>query len=201
MSGPRPGHVWVSDTPTATFSSGAIKGPSRLSSMVGNSFHIANTLRHSLELPTSLLQASFKSKLPRRDLSLTLEWPTWSSSQALHWWSLCVRYSWGFVPLDGLGCPGITKVVVDPGKFVLPSPLWGFDSGNRTIFWWPFRVDYGWKRPGSLWAPQRRRRHPLWVPELREEILCPCVSHIDLLPILVQDLFLFRVGPNPRFEY
>jgi hypothetical protein len=30
-------------------------------------------LRHSLELPTSLLQASFKFKLHRRDLSLTLE--------------------------------------------------------------------------------------------------------------------------------
>jgi hypothetical protein len=36
----------------------------------------------------------------------------------------------GFVPLDGLGSPGVTKVVVDPRKFVLPSPLWGFDSGN-----------------------------------------------------------------------
>jgi hypothetical protein len=30
-------------------------------------------LRHSLDLPTSLLKASFKSKLPRRYLSLTLE--------------------------------------------------------------------------------------------------------------------------------
>jgi hypothetical protein len=27
-----------------------------------------------------------------------------------------------------------------------------------------------------------------------------CVSHIDLLPVLVPDLFLFRVRPNPRFE-
>jgi hypothetical protein len=41
----------------------------------------------------------------------------------------------------------------------------------------------------------------LWVAELREEILYPCVSHIDLLLVLVQDLFLFRVRPNPRFEY
>jgi hypothetical protein len=30
-------------------------------------------LRHSLELPTSLLEASFKSKLHRIDLSFTLE--------------------------------------------------------------------------------------------------------------------------------
>jgi hypothetical protein len=104
----------------------AIKGHPRLSSTVVHSFHIANTLRHSLELTTSLLQASFKSKLPMRDLRLTFEWPTRSSSQALHWRSLCVRYSWGFILLYGLGCPGVTKVVVDPKKFVLPSPLWGF---------------------------------------------------------------------------
>jgi hypothetical protein len=130
MSDPRPGHVRVSDTPTARFSLGAIKGLPHLSSTVDHSFYIANTLRRSLELPTSLLQASFKSKLPRRDLRLTLEWPTRSSSQPLYRRSLCVYYSWRFVPLDGLGCPGVTRVVVDPEKFVLPSPLWGFDSGN-----------------------------------------------------------------------
>jgi hypothetical protein len=143
MSGPRPEHVRVSDTPTARFSWGAIKGPPHLSSMVGHSFHIANTFKHSIELPTSLLQASFKSKLRRRDLSLTLEWPTQSSSQALHRWSSCIRYSWGFVPLYGLGYPGVTKVIVDLEKFVLPSPLWGFNSGNWTRSWWLFRVDLG----------------------------------------------------------
>jgi hypothetical protein len=73
MSGPRPGHVRVSDTPMARLSWEAIKGLPRLSSTVDHLFRIANTLRHSLELPTSLLQASFKSKLPRRDLRLTLE--------------------------------------------------------------------------------------------------------------------------------
>jgi hypothetical protein len=73
MSDPQPGHVRVFDTPTAIFSCRAIKGPPRLSSKVGHLVHIANTLRHSLVLPTSLLQASFKSKLSRRDLSLTLE--------------------------------------------------------------------------------------------------------------------------------
>jgi hypothetical protein len=60
-------------TPQRLDSLGGYKRPLRLSSMVGHSFHIANTLRHSLELPTSLLQASFKSKLPTRDLRLTLE--------------------------------------------------------------------------------------------------------------------------------
>jgi hypothetical protein len=30
---------------------------------------------------------------------------------------------------------------------------------------------------------------------------CVLVSHIDLLPVLVQDLFLFRVRPNTIFEY
>jgi hypothetical protein len=33
----------------------------------------------------------------------------------------------------------------------------------------------------------------LWVAELQKEILCLCVFHIDLLHVLVQDLFLFRV--------
>jgi hypothetical protein len=36
--------------------------------------------------------------------------------------SVC-RYSWGFIPLDGLGCLKVTKVVVDLEKFVLPFPL------------------------------------------------------------------------------
>jgi hypothetical protein len=63
MSGPQPGHVQVSDTPTARFSWGAIKDPPHLSSMVDHSFHIANTLRHCLELPTSLLQASSRLSL------------------------------------------------------------------------------------------------------------------------------------------
>jgi hypothetical protein len=73
MSDPRPVHFRVSDTPTARFPCGAIKGPPRLSIRVGHSVQLANTLRLSLELLTSLLQVSFKSKLPRRDLSLTLE--------------------------------------------------------------------------------------------------------------------------------
>jgi hypothetical protein len=58
MSGPRPGYVRVSDTLTARFFWGAIKGPPHLSSTVGHSFHITNTLRHFLELSTSLIQAS-----------------------------------------------------------------------------------------------------------------------------------------------
>jgi hypothetical protein len=120
------GHV---RPPTTRFPWGATP---RLSSLVGHSFWLEYTLRHSLELQTSLPQAPFKSKLPRRDLSLTFEWPTRSSTQALHRWSPCVRYSWEFVPLDGLGCPRVTKIVVDFRKFILPSPLWGFDSGNRT---------------------------------------------------------------------
>jgi hypothetical protein len=141
-------HVWPqtqsgSLTPEWADSLGGLykSPPPCLSSPVGHSVQHGNTLRQSLELPTSLLQASFKSKLTRRDLSLTLEWPTWSSTQARRRWSPCVHYSWVFIPLDRLGCPRVTKVVVDFRKFVLPSPLWGFDSGNRTRSWWSFRVD------------------------------------------------------------
>jgi hypothetical protein len=126
MFSPRPGHVRFL-TPQRLNSLGAIKSPlPRLSSTVGHSFHIINTLRHFLELSTSILQASFKFKLFRRDLSLTLEWHTRSSSQALHRWSPCVHYNWRFVLLDRLVCPGVTKAVVDPKKFILSSPLWGF---------------------------------------------------------------------------
>jgi hypothetical protein len=57
-------------TPERLYSLGSTP---RLSRMVGHLFHIANTLIYSLELPTSLLQASFISKLSRRDLRLTLE--------------------------------------------------------------------------------------------------------------------------------
>jgi hypothetical protein len=69
-----------------------------LPSPVGHSVQVANTLGHSLELQTSLPQAPFKSKLPRRDFSLNLELPSQSSTQALHQRSPCVRYSLGLVP-------------------------------------------------------------------------------------------------------
>jgi hypothetical protein len=49
-------------TPQQLDSLGGYKSPPCLSSMVGHSFHITNTLLYSLELPPSLLQASFKSK-------------------------------------------------------------------------------------------------------------------------------------------
>jgi hypothetical protein len=38
-------------------------------------------------------------------------------------------------------------------------------------------------------------------PNFKKKILCLCVSHIDLLHVLVQDLFLFRVRSNTRFEF
>jgi hypothetical protein len=138
MSGPQPEHVQISETPMARFFCGAIKGPHASLARLATHF----TLQiFWVTLFSSRLQASFKSKHHWRDLRLTLEWPTRSSSQALHRRSPCVHYSWQFVPLDGLGCPGVTKVVVDPEKFVLPSPLWEFDSENRTRSWWSFEVD------------------------------------------------------------
>jgi hypothetical protein len=84
--------------PTGRFLWGATKGSPCPSSLSGHSVQRTNTFRHSLELQTSLPQAPFKSKLPRRDLSLNLEWPSRFSTQALHRWSPCVHYSWGFVP-------------------------------------------------------------------------------------------------------
>jgi hypothetical protein len=54
MSGPQPEHVWVSETPKGRFPWGAIKGPAHLPSPVNHSFELANTLRRSLELQTSL---------------------------------------------------------------------------------------------------------------------------------------------------
>jgi hypothetical protein len=194
MSGPQLGHVGVSNTLTVRFFLGSYERLLRLSGMVGHSFHITNTFRYSLELPTSLLHASFKSKHRRRDLRLTLEWPTRSSSQALQRRSLCVRYSWRFVWLDRLGCPGVTKVMVDLEKCVLPSPLWGFDSKNWIRSWWSFGVDYGWKRSDSLWAPQRRRRHPFGWPNF-EKKYCVFVSLI-----LIYFLFLFKLCSCLEFD-
>jgi hypothetical protein len=60
-------------TPQQLDSLGGYKRLTRLSSTVGHSFHITNTLRHSFELTTSLIQASLKSNLSRRDLTLTIE--------------------------------------------------------------------------------------------------------------------------------
>jgi hypothetical protein len=73
MSSPRPRHVQVSNSSNGQIPLGAIKGSPHLSFQVDHSFHLANILRHSLELQISLPQVSFRSKLPRRDLSLTLE--------------------------------------------------------------------------------------------------------------------------------
>jgi hypothetical protein len=72
MSGPDPDMSGFL-TPQGVDSLEGYTRPPRLSSTVGHSFHIANTLRHSLVLLTSLLQALFKSNIPSRDLSLTLE--------------------------------------------------------------------------------------------------------------------------------
>jgi hypothetical protein len=55
MSSPRPGHIRVSDTRAARFSWGAIKGPHVSLPQLVTHFHIGNTLRHSLELSTSVL--------------------------------------------------------------------------------------------------------------------------------------------------
>jgi hypothetical protein len=116
MSGPRPGHVQVSDTPTARFSRGAIKGPPYLSSTVDHSFHIANTLRHSIELPT------FSSKLHSNPSFLGEIWASLLSDPLnlyLNYFTddLCV-----FVTLEDL------------------FPRWTRLSGSHQSCGWPRKV-------------------------------------------------------------
>jgi hypothetical protein len=103
-------------------------------------------------------------------------------------------------PLDGLGGLGVTKVMVDLKKFVSPSPSWGFDSGIWTRSWWLFGEDYGWKRPCSLWAPQRRRRQPLWLAELQEQILCLLYLLISIYFLYLLKFILVLGWPNPRCD-
>jgi hypothetical protein len=57
--------------------------------------------------------------------------------------SMC-SFFLGTCPLDGLGCMGVTKVVVDLRKFVLPTLSWGFDSGNRTRLSYPGLRKWDW---------------------------------------------------------
>jgi hypothetical protein len=93
---------------------------------LGRSLHsIANTLNQCF-----LWSKPLSFKLPKRDLSRPFEWPSKSLSKCftddLHvfvtlgdlspWWTRC--------------CLGVTKVVMNLRKFVLPSPLCGFDSGK-----------------------------------------------------------------------
>jgi hypothetical protein len=113
-------------TPQRLDSLGDYKRPPRLSSTVGHLFHLANTLRYSLELPTSLLLASFKSKLPKTShfsdpLDLHLKHFTDDLRIFVTLGNLFPRWT---------RLSGSPKVVVDPKKFVLPSPLWGFYSQN-----------------------------------------------------------------------
>jgi hypothetical protein len=98
MSNPRLRHVRVSDSSNEQISLGGYKRPPHLSLQGDHLFWPEYTLRHSLMLKTPLPQASLQSKLPKRDLSLTFEWPTRSSTQALHRWSL-----WQLQRADSLG--------------------------------------------------------------------------------------------------
>jgi hypothetical protein len=106
----------------------------------------------------------------------------------------------GICSLDELGCPEVTKVVVDPRKFIFPS-----FCGDLIV---EIKLDIGdhskWirvKRDSALCELHNRDVDIFcgW-PNFKKKS-CVFVSHIDLLPVLVQDLFLFGVRPNPIFEY
>jgi hypothetical protein len=80
-------------TPQRLDSLGGYKSPSHRSSLEDHELNL-KTLPSVLSwAQNSSPQASLQSKLPRRYLSLTFEWLTRSSTQALHRWSMCVRYS------------------------------------------------------------------------------------------------------------
>jgi hypothetical protein len=73
--------------------------------------------------------------------------------------------------------------VVDPEKFILPSPLWGFDSETK--------LDLG---DCSKWI--RVERDPSLCElhnKLQKKIMCFCASLFDLLHVFVQVFFLLRV--------
>jgi hypothetical protein len=109
---------------------GAIKGSSCLSSPVHHSIHLKYTLIHSLELKIYLPQASLRSKLPMRDLSHPLSDPLDLQLKHLIDELRVFITLWDSSPRWTRSCSGVTKVMVDLRKFVLPSPSWGFDSGN-----------------------------------------------------------------------
>jgi hypothetical protein len=55
---------------------------------------------------------------------------------------LCVFVTLGNLCPKRTRCfPGVTKVVVDIAKFVLPSHLWEFGSGNQIRSWCLFGED------------------------------------------------------------
>jgi hypothetical protein len=94
-------------------------------------------------------------------------------------------------PLDGQGCPGVTKVVVDLRKFVLPS-FCGYlimetelDFGDHSE---KIRVErdpalcellngdtgnlWGWPNFGNKSCVSSAHRQPLGLAKLWEQILC-----------------------------
>jgi hypothetical protein len=128
--------------PNGQISLGAIKAPPPHTFLAREVTHLnLKTLWDTLLSSKPLSQAPFKSKFHRKDLSLSLEWPSRSSTQVLHWQSPCVCYSWDLSPRWTRCCPGVTKVVMDLRKFVLSSPSWGFVSENQNRSWWLFRED------------------------------------------------------------
>jgi hypothetical protein len=127
------GHVQISDTPTGRFPVGYKRGyppppliwPLRwLKNPLNLHFLNSNSLSLNLQSNPCLLGEIWANS-----------WVTLSIFKRKHITdNLCV-----FVTLENLSprwtrCPlGATKVVVSLGKFVLPSPLWWFDSGKLNL--------------------------------------------------------------------
>jgi hypothetical protein len=127
-------------TPQWAYSLGGYKRPPHLSSLVGYSVQLANTLRHYF-----LSSKPFSLKL---HLNLTFLRKIWASLLSDPLDFQLKHFIDDFRVFDTLEhlssrrtrcCLGVTKVVVDLRKFVLSSPSWGFDSENQTRSWWSFR--------------------------------------------------------------
>jgi hypothetical protein len=142
-----------------------------------------------IELRTSisLSQASLQSKLLKRDLSFSLEWSTQPSSKHFINDFRVFVFHGDLSPRWTRCCPWVTKVVVNLKKLHCPLLRGDLIVENRTKSLWSFGEVLDWERSGSLWAPQRRRRLPLWLAKLWEQILC-----LLCFFVLIYSLFLLK---------
>jgi hypothetical protein len=169
-------HVRVSDTPNEQIPSRGYKRPPTLPQLGWLLSSFENTLNQPF-LSSKSLSLKLHSNLSfLRDIwAIFLSDPLNLQASTSSTISVC-SFLLGAFPLDILG------VVWES-----PSLWWASASlychlfhgdlivENWTRSYWLFNEVWGRGRPGFLWAPQRRRRLPLWLSELQEQILSLCM--------------------------